>query len=163
MSRPSASVPSRKRPDAALVPDRRRAHGVAELLDRANRARRSRRRWPARTMSAEDDERRAPRRGSPRIAAQKARGAAPVPARTGVSAMATSAAMADPRVDRAVDQIDDQVDEDDDARDQHDAALQRRIVAPRDRTRSANCRRRARRRSFRSARRRPSARRPAGR
>src|SRR5579883_246922 len=37
--------------------------------------------------------------------------------------------MADPRIDHAVKNVDRQADEDDDARDQHDPALQRRIVA----------------------------------
>src|ERR1700735_2328794 len=44
-----------------------------------------------------------------------------------------SAAMAYPRIDHAVDEIDDQMDENDHGRNQHDAALQRRIVAPADR------------------------------
>src|ERR1700733_14652714 len=44
-----------------------------------------------------------------------------------------SAAMANPRIDDAVDEVDDQVDADDDGRDQHDAPLQRGIVAPADR------------------------------
>src|SRR5271163_28226 len=51
----------------------------------------------------------------------------------GVSSAATSAAMANPRIDDAVDEIDDQIDADDDRRDQHDPALQSRIVAPADR------------------------------
>src|SRR5580698_2720292 len=46
---------------------------------------------------------------------------------------ATSAAIADPRVDDAVDEIDDEIDENDHGRNQHDAALQRGIVAAADR------------------------------
>src|SRR4051794_13320796 len=45
----------------------------------------------------------------------------------------TSTGMADPRIDEAIGEIDEQVDHDDDARDQHDAALEGRIIAPVDR------------------------------
>src|SRR5271155_2405310 len=48
-------------------------------------------------------------------------------------ASATSAAMAYPRVDRAVEQIDDQVHRDDGGRNQQHAALERGIVPPADR------------------------------
>src|ERR1700689_3064411 len=45
---------------------------------------------------------------------------------------ATSAAMAFPGIDDAVDEIYDQIDEDDDRGDEQNAALQRRIIAPAD-------------------------------
>src|SRR6185312_8857289 len=50
----------------------------------------------------------------------------------GVSA-ATSAGMANPGVDDAIDEIDDEIDQDDHSGDEQDAALERRIVAPADR------------------------------
>src|SRR5262245_51422598 len=46
---------------------------------------------------------------------------------------ATSAGMADPRVDDAVEHVDQEIEEDDDTGDQQDAALEGRIVAPADR------------------------------
>src|ERR1700722_14924588 len=50
----------------------------------------------------------------------------------GLVRAATSAAMADPGIDNAVDKIDDQIDEDDEGGDQQNTALQRRIIAPAD-------------------------------
>src|SRR5262247_1162418 len=52
---------------------------------------------------------------------------------SGVIPAAASTAMADPWIDAAVKQIDAEIDQDHDRGDQHDTALQRRIVAP------ANC------------------------
>src|ERR1700722_9950361 len=51
----------------------------------------------------------------------------------GVVIAATSAAMADPWIDDAIDEIDNQIDEDDDGRDEQNAALERWIIAPADR------------------------------
>src|SRR5262245_26291099 len=62
---------------------------------------------------------------------QKAR-RGPGGAAVGASAIA-STAMANPRIDQAVEKIDHQIDDNDDARDQHDAALEGGIVAPPDR------------------------------
>src|SRR5271168_691574 len=50
----------------------------------------------------------------------------------GLVSAATSAAMADPGIDDAIDEIDDQIDEDNDGGDEQNAALQRRVVAPAD-------------------------------
>src|SRR5437764_792702 len=44
-----------------------------------------------------------------------------------------SVGMADARVDEAVERVNEEIGEDDEARDQHDAALERGIVAPADR------------------------------
>src|SRR6202035_5871160 len=51
----------------------------------------------------------------------------------GVVSATTSAAMANPGIDEAIDEIDDQIDQDDDSGDEEHAALQRRIIAPADR------------------------------
>src|SRR6478609_7502931 len=64
---------------------------------------------------------------------QKARSGdctAGAPAATVTCGARASAAMADPRVDGAVEHVDEQVDHDDHGRDQQDAALQRRVVPP---------------------------------
>src|SRR5262245_45021293 len=67
-------------------------------------------------------------------------GAGPSTAPSGSTAAATASgsrsscsSMADARVDQAVGQIDGEVDQDHDGGDQHHAALQRGVVAPRDR------------------------------
>src|ERR1700733_7775376 len=51
----------------------------------------------------------------------------------GLVSARTSAAMANPGIDEAIDEIDDQIDQDDDSGDEEHAALQRRIIAPADR------------------------------
>src|SRR5580704_6646043 len=50
----------------------------------------------------------------------------------GLVSARTSAAMANPGIDEAIDEIDDQIDQDDDSGDEEHAALQRRIIAPAD-------------------------------
>ena len=140
-----------KTPGAARLPQRRRPHGVAKLLYRrigGDDIRRQRRR----TMTPNNGEAEKRRRGSrgtrPRTtpAARAARGRPSASSAIGGSSGAASAAMPDPRIDDAIDEVDDEVHADDDGRDQHHPALQRRIIAPADRIRSANGRRRARRR-----------------
>src|SRR4051812_10554285 len=52
---------------------------------------------------------------------------------TAVGRTIASTAMVDPGIDQAVKKIDDEVHQDDNTRNQHDAALESRIVAPSDR------------------------------
>src|SRR6266536_878864 len=57
------------------------------------------------------------------------------PCRTGptMTGMATSAGMTDLRIEDAVEKVDADIDQDHDAGNEQDAALQDRVVAPRDR------------------------------
>ena len=134
MSRPSPSVPSGNAPGSAR-PDGLGAHELAELLGR--RMRRDDvgedRRQHDQRQHAEADHRAAifaKRGGEGGRAARVARAPRRFRRRP---ASATSAGMADPRIDEAVDEVDQQIDEDDDRRDEQHAALQRRIVAAEDR------------------------------
>ena len=106
----------REAPRAARVPDRRRAHGVAKLLDRRMRRDEIGEDRDQRRSRDNDDEaehraavlaERGPERGERRGLGENAR-----PLRRSTAGMATSAAMADPRIDRAIEEVDDEVDED---------------------------------------------------
>ena len=134
MSRPSPSVPSGKRHDAARsqTGGARTARGTARS---ANAARRLRRTAPRARSSASTTRPIIAPRFSRNAAAKAASGEAARgrPRLPRGRTSATSAGMADPRIDRAIDEVDEQIDEDDHRRDQHQAALQRRIVAPADR------------------------------
>src|SRR5262245_39655842 len=129
MSRPSGSVPSRKRGSppstqagGSLAKPRNCSIGECGASSGANSATRQMMTTMTRPITAP--------RFSRKDRQNSSRG--PGAARRG-GLRATSAGMADPRVDDAVEHVDQQIEEDDNAGNQQDAALKCGIVAPADR------------------------------
>src|SRR5436305_2047600 len=132
MSRPSASVPKAKRHEppgcqmvGAVIESRNCSIGECGATTSAKTASSATMISTMRPSTAPLFSRKADQR------ARQALGAAIAGASNWTSA--ASAAMADPRVDHAVENVDAEVDQDDDGRHQHDTALQGRIVALADR------------------------------